>query len=155
MGMNLTAFTLVVAAGCLHAIWNLAAKRLSGNIGVFWLGLWLVALVLVPLALLGNYEIVNATALPFMVATGLLHAVYFGLLAAAYRHGELSIVYPLARGTGVAGTGLAAWVLVGERISWVGHSASFVSAWVSCSWGCANGIDPAVRAPMSWLCCWD
>jgi hypothetical protein len=37
--MNLTAFALVVAAACLHALWNLAAKRVSGNVGVRWLGL--------------------------------------------------------------------------------------------------------------------
>src|SRR5690242_580166 len=55
-----------------------------------------------------------------MVATGLLHAAYFTLLAASYRHGELSVVYPLARGTGVAGTALFAWLVLGERPSALG-----------------------------------
>jgi hypothetical protein len=34
MCLNLTAFALVVAAACLHALWSLAAKRVSGNVGV-------------------------------------------------------------------------------------------------------------------------
>jgi drug/metabolite transporter (DMT)-like permease len=53
----------------------------------------------------------------YIVATGLIHAGYFGLLAAGYRRGELSVVYPLARGTGVAGTALVAWTGIGEGIS--------------------------------------
>jgi drug/metabolite transporter (DMT)-like permease len=55
-----------------------------------------------------------------MAATALLHAAYFALLAASYRHGELSVVYPLARGTGVAGTGGVAWLVLGERPSALG-----------------------------------
>jgi drug/metabolite transporter (DMT)-like permease len=114
--MDLTAFTLVVTAALLHALWNLAAKRVSGNIGVLWLGLCVGALVLAPFAAysaLGSFELAG---LPYMAATGLLHAAYFSLLAASYRHGELSIVYPLARGTGVAGTALFARVVLGERL---------------------------------------
>src|SRR5262245_30634791 len=45
-GMNLSAFALVVAAACLHALWNLAAKRVSGNVGVLWLGLCLAGVAL-------------------------------------------------------------------------------------------------------------
>jgi hypothetical protein len=46
--MNLTAFALVVAAACLHALWNLAAKRVAGNLGVLWLGLCLAGVALAP-----------------------------------------------------------------------------------------------------------
>ena len=40
----------------------------------------------------------DAAAWPFVVASSLLEVAYFALLAAGYRHGELSVVYPLARG---------------------------------------------------------
>jgi uncharacterized membrane protein len=59
----------------------------------------------------------DPAGLPYIVATGLIHAAYFGLLAAGYRQGELSVVYPLSRGTGVAGTALLAWAVVGEGVS--------------------------------------
>jgi drug/metabolite transporter (DMT)-like permease len=118
--MNLTAFALVVAAACLHALWNLAAKRVSGNIGVLWLGLCLAGIVLAPFALYSAWQSFDPAGLPYIVATGLIHAGYFGLLAAGYRQGELSIVYPLSRGTGVAGTALLAWAVVGEGISALG-----------------------------------
>ena len=118
--MSLTAFALVVAAACLHALWNLAAKRVSGNVGVLWLGLCLCGVMLAPFALLSAVRSFDPAGLPYIVATGLIHAAYFGFLAAGYRHGELSIVYPLSRGTGVAGTALVAWAVTGEGISALG-----------------------------------
>ena len=104
--MNLTAFTLVVVAACLHALWNLAAKRVSGNLSVLWLGLCLAGVALAPFALYSALQSFDPAGLPYIVATGLIHAAYFGLLAAGYRHGELSIVYPLARGTDAMAMGI-------------------------------------------------
>jgi multidrug transporter EmrE-like cation transporter len=118
--MNLTAFALVVAAACLHALWNLAAKRVSGNLGVLWLGLCLAGVALAPFALASAVRSFDPAGLPYLAATGLIHAAYFGLLAAAYRRGELSVVYPLSRGTGVAGTALLARAVVGEGVSALG-----------------------------------
>jgi drug/metabolite transporter (DMT)-like permease len=118
--MNLTAFALVVAAACLHALWNLAAKRVSGNVGVLWLGLCWCGVALAPFALCSAVQSFDPAGLPFIAATGLIHAAYFGLLAAGYRHGELSVVYPLSRGTGVAGTALLAWAVVEEGVSALG-----------------------------------
>src|SRR6516162_2590174 len=118
--MDFTAFALVATAACLHALWNLAAKRVSGNLGVLWLGLCLAGAILTPFALLSAWQSFDLAGLPYIVATGLIHAAYFGLWAAGYRHGELSIVYPLSRGTGVAGTALVAWTVTGEGISALG-----------------------------------
>ncbi len=118
--MSFTAFGLVLVAACLHAFWNLTAKRVSGNLGVFWLGLWLAAIVLVPFAGYSAYQSFNLAGLPYILATAIIHTAYFALLAAGYRHGELSTVYPLARGTGVAGTALSAWAVIDEPISTLG-----------------------------------
>lgn len=118
--MNLTAFVLVIFAGCLHATWNLTAKRVSGNIAVFWLGLCMVGVGLAPVAAVSAAQSFNVEGVPYMLATALIHTAYFALLAGGYKHGELSTVYPLARGTGVAGTALVAGTLLDERISVVG-----------------------------------
>jgi drug/metabolite transporter (DMT)-like permease len=109
----------VLVAAVVHALWNLVAKKVSGNIGVFWLGLSLAALLLAPVALLFG-SLPDLAGLPYMLATGAIHAVYFSLLAFSYQHGEMSVVYPLARGTGVAGTAILAGTLIGEHVSWVG-----------------------------------
>jgi drug/metabolite transporter (DMT)-like permease len=51
----------------------------------------------------------------FMIGTGLLQAGYFLFLQAGYRLGDLSLVYPLGRGTGALLAALAGIVLLGER----------------------------------------
>lgn len=118
--MTLSAFILVVIAAVLHSMWNLAAKKASGNIGVFWLGLCFGSLLLAPFALLVALEGFDPAGLPYILATGLIHTAYFALLAASYRHGEMSLVYPLARGSGVAGTAVVASAFLGEPASWIG-----------------------------------
>lgn len=118
--MTSVAFTLVIAAAVLHALWNFWAKRTSGGIGVFWLGLCFAGLTLAPVAVLTDLSTWTARGLSCVVATGLLHAVYFGLLTAAHEHGEMSVVYPLSRGTGVLGTALLGWVALGEQIAELG-----------------------------------
>jgi drug/metabolite transporter (DMT)-like permease len=89
----------------------------AGNLGVLWLGLCLAGVALTPFALYDASRSFDTAGLAYLAATGLTHAGYLGLLAAGYRQGELSVVYPLARGTGVAGTALVAWAVIGEGIS--------------------------------------
>src|SRR5690349_16047947 len=52
-----------------------------------------------------------------MVVSGALHALYFLLLQRGYATGDLSLVYPLARGTGPLLSTTAAIVFLGERPS--------------------------------------
>jgi multidrug transporter EmrE-like cation transporter len=74
--MSLTGFALVVAAACLHALWNLAAKRVSGNLGVLWLGLCLAGVALAPFALPSALQSFNLAGLPCFATTGLVHAAH-------------------------------------------------------------------------------
>jgi drug/metabolite transporter (DMT)-like permease len=57
---------------------------------------------------------------PFAVATVAIHAVYFWALGRAYAAGDLSLVYPVARGLGVALVPLLAFLFLDERLSGVG-----------------------------------
>ncbi len=56
-------------------------------------------------------------AFVFMAGSGVLHTVYASLLQRGYRTGDLSLVYPLARGTGPLVATLAAIAFFGERPS--------------------------------------
>jgi len=111
--MSVNVFLLVLVAAVLHASWNYAARKAEGNLRVVWLGLCAATLFSLPVILgllIFRREIglLSAAAWGFVAATGLLHAAYFLLLSAAYRTGELSVVYPVSRGTGVALTALLA-----------------------------------------------
>jgi len=79
--MTLTAFFLVGVATVLHACWNLAAKRASGNLGGFWLALCFAGLLLIPVVGLAGLP-VDLAGLPYIIATGLIHTAYFSLLTA-------------------------------------------------------------------------
>jgi drug/metabolite transporter (DMT)-like permease len=115
------ALALVVCAAVLHAIWNALAKRADNQFVFLWCSVSLATALLLPLGLLRlPAEPAPASGLPFVAASVAIHALYFWALGRAYRHGDFSRVYPMARGLGVALVPLAALPLFGERLSWLG-----------------------------------
>jgi EamA-like transporter family. len=119
--MSLIVFLLIICSAFLHAIWNFAAKKASGNFYVVYLGLLVSCILIFPfLFTLSFREIFNTRAFPYVLATGTIHAVYFFALAKAYEHGDISSAYPIARGTGVAGTALIAFFCLNETITLIG-----------------------------------
>jgi drug/metabolite transporter (DMT)-like permease len=112
---------LVLAAAVLHASWNLLAKRAgSAGVGFVWLCAAVASVLYLPLAI-GAYVVarphIGATEVAFLLGSGALHALYFTLLQYGYRVGDLSVVYPLARGTGPMISTVIAIAVLGERPS--------------------------------------
>ena len=118
--MSATALALILVAAVAHATWNLFSKQASvaGASSFVWL---------MSLAATGLYAPVVAVSVllspprltmldwVFMVGTGFLQVGYFLFLQASYRLGDLSLVYPLGRGSGALLAALAGIVLLGER----------------------------------------
>lgn len=118
--MTPLALALVLASAVTHATWNLLAKRAGGGVPFVWLFTAVSAAVYAPLAAgaawmtgtrLGPEELV------FVAGSAVLHLGYFLLLQRGYRAGDLSLVYPLARGTGPVLSTAAAVAMLGERPS--------------------------------------
>ena len=87
----------VLAAALLHAVWNALLKGRAGDAHVTSTGLSLAwALLAWPLVWV-NGPLPLAAWGPLLGSVA-VHVVYFSLLTAAYRSGELSLVYPIARG---------------------------------------------------------
>jgi drug/metabolite transporter (DMT)-like permease len=115
-----TALALIFVAAVAHATWNLYSKQASASgATVFW---WLVALAAtvgyLPVVLLTvavTHPHLTAANWGFMAGTGLLQAGYFLFLQRGYQAGDLSLVYPVGRGTGALLAALAGVVLLGER----------------------------------------
>jgi drug/metabolite transporter (DMT)-like permease len=123
--MSLNVFLLVLLAAALHAVWNYAARKAQGDVQVIWLGLFAASLFASPVILgllvsRGWTGMVTGGCWGFVVSTGFLHAAYFLVLASAYRTGELSVVYPLSRGTGVGLTAVLAPLLFREPVALAG-----------------------------------
>jgi drug/metabolite transporter (DMT)-like permease len=121
--MPLAAVGLVLLSCVLHAFWNLLFKRAGDKLAFMALFLTLTPLLYLPLPILLRREAVPPAGWLCVGATGLLYAGYFLLLAQAYRHGELSVAYPLARGVGPALTFAWGVLFLGERPSAAGAAA--------------------------------
>jgi drug/metabolite transporter (DMT)-like permease len=93
----LGAVALALSAAFLHAGWNvlLAGSRdtRSSTAGLL---IWGVALLAVPALVTRG---VSAEAVPYIAASAVFELCYFVLLARAYDSGEVSVVYPVARGS--------------------------------------------------------
>jgi drug/metabolite transporter (DMT)-like permease len=118
--MSSLAVVLVLAAAVAHASWNLIAKRAGGG-AVFVLLYGLVgAAACLPF---GVGEVIafgggrGAGVWLFAAGSGVLHAAYFLLVQLGYRHGDLSVVYPLARGSAPVLAAVMAILIYGERPS--------------------------------------
>jgi drug/metabolite transporter (DMT)-like permease len=108
---------LVLLSALAHSTWNLLLKR-SGDKEIFvW---WLLAAGSVVLAPLGGVLLwLNPIPPPgwwLVLATTVLHIFYFVLLGRGYTQGDLSLVYPIARGIGPMLVPILAVVLLGEDI---------------------------------------
>ena len=96
-------FALVAGAAVLHVTWNVLLKTAGDPLRAAAIGMATAGAVICPIALVvwiatGRPE-VPTSSLTLGAVSGVLEATYFSFLAAAYRRGDLSLVYPLARGT--------------------------------------------------------
>jgi drug/metabolite transporter (DMT)-like permease len=113
------ALTLVLAAAFIHATWNFLAKRAgAGGAPFVWLFSALSAIIYLPLALgvlLIQRPPLGTLSLCFILGSATLHLGYFLMLQKGYQTGDLSLIYPLARGTGPTLSTIAAILFFGER----------------------------------------
>jgi len=97
------ALILVLLSAVAHATWNFLAKRATNQEVFIWWVLISISVLLLPLAaiLIWRYPILYP-GWWFIFGTVVLHALYFVFLGRSYIYADLSLVYPVARGTGPA-----------------------------------------------------
>ncbi len=116
--MSALALGLVLVSAVIHASWNLVTKRAGADTPFLWLAYVTGALVYAPLALavvLVARPVLPPVALVFVAVAVVLQTLYFLVLTAGYRSGDLSVVYPLARSTGPLLATAGAVAIFGER----------------------------------------
>ena len=118
--MDSLALALVLVSAVMHASWNILLKTAGDPLRTATAGMIAASLVIVPGSaavwwLLGRPPVPpEGIAVGFV--SGLAEIAYFVFLAAAYRRGDLSVVYPLARGTAPLLIVLIGVVVLGERL---------------------------------------
>ena len=158
--MSSLALTLVLLAAITHAIWNLAAKKCGGATIVFAFLTAAVAVVIwSPLVVgyLNYYPSVSPVAWGWqawlvITASAVVHSVYFVVLLHGYRAAPLSVVYPIARGTGPLISSFAAILVFNEELTFSGVSGVLliVCGVLLLSTGPSAGDVAALRRGLIW-----
>jgi drug/metabolite transporter (DMT)-like permease len=115
------AFILIMAAAFLHAGWNLLAKASKNTAALMW---WATALGTggygVWLAIGPGIFLNSGSWLPFTVSA-LWEIGYFVTLVQGYSKGDLSLVYPISRGSAPILAALLGAIVFAERLPWMGY----------------------------------
>ena len=149
--MSPLALAIVFVAAFTHATWNYAAKRAGGGLPFVWLGGLVSFGFYIPVVTaycLWNHPSLPGPAMLLFIGSGVIKTAYSLLLQRSYRHGEFSLIYPLARGTGPLLSTLAAVVLFGERPTAVALAGGAV---IVASVFCLTGGTSLLRADRSHL----
>ena len=121
--MPLSALALVVLAGLIHACWNIVAKKVGGDARFAFFTGALMMLVWAPLGLWQSWLQLpdwGWQAYCVVVVSGFLHVGYYLVLLRGYREADLTVVYPLARGSGPLLSSTLAILFLGEQLSALG-----------------------------------
>ena len=97
--MTPIAIILVGTAAALHAIWNLLGKRQNPSAAFFLIATLAAVVALSPLLIYHRQvlAIIPSSVWRLIVVSSVFEVIYYTALAGAYRNGEMSLVYPLAR----------------------------------------------------------
>ena len=121
--MPLQAVLLVLLGALIHAGWNIAAKKANGDARFTFFSCLIMLVVWSPLCIWLGWNVVptwGMTEWGLMALSGFVHWVYFYCLLTGYRKSDLTIVYPLARGSGPLLSSSVAVVVFGEQLSSLG-----------------------------------
>jgi uncharacterized membrane protein len=158
--MHAVAFTLVISGAVVHALWNIIAKASSGGTLFVWAYSTVSALIYLPVAIWAVPATASAwtpLGLTAVLMSGVLHLGYALALQGGYGKADLSIVYPVARGTGPTLSVAGAILLLGEPCTWpigvgtavvvigvytvgvIGHAPEG-PLWSGIKWGALTGL---------------
>ena len=111
----------MLLAALLHASWNALVK--IGGDGLVRLGIinMTASLCCVPLLFIAEFP--AAASWPYLAASVLIHQAYYAFLVQGYRFGDLSLVYPIARGIAPLLVAIGGYALAGETLNATGIGA--------------------------------
>lgn len=169
--MPLSALTLVLLAALCHAVWNVAAKSAGGDARFALLSSLFVSALWLPVALWFGWGVVGgwgAAEWVVIAASAVVHVSYFLTLLRGYRAADLTVVYPVARGTAPLLSAGVALLLFGEQVSALGAGGVLMivagvfliaggpglfraardpaarrRVWLGIGWGAATGVQIA------------
>ena len=120
-GMTPDIFMIVLFAALMHAVWNAVVKGATDRtitFGLVSVGHTIPAIIIAPFV-----PLPDPALLPFIAASTVIHWGYYYFLNTSYRFGDLSLVYPVARGIAPLLVAVLAFIWLGEALpamAWAG-----------------------------------
>jgi drug/metabolite transporter (DMT)-like permease len=108
------AFALAFSSAFVHALWNLLLARARDSEAATAVALIAGTIAFAPVAAL-TWQL-DSGVWPYLAASAALEIAYFALLAAAYDRGEITVVYPVARGSAPLLVALFSVILLGTSL---------------------------------------
>jgi uncharacterized membrane protein len=122
--MDLAVIGLVAISAVLHVAWNVRLNTAGDPLRAATVGMLAATAAIVPVGTvawwLSGQPTLPVDGIVLGVASGTVEAIYFVLLSAAYRRGDLSVVYPIARGTAPLLAVAIGVGILGERLGVAG-----------------------------------
>jgi drug/metabolite transporter (DMT)-like permease len=125
-------WALVLVAAVIHALWNYVVKTIPGGTSFVWLGAFAVSIWMTPVLIIWLYFYPFELTMPVfwgLLVSSVLHLVYFLTLQHGYAVSDLSVVYPLARGSAPIFSSMAAVYFLEEQFgkyTYAGLAAVFL-----------------------------
>jgi drug/metabolite transporter (DMT)-like permease len=119
--MPVEVFAMVLGAAFVHATWNALMKADGDRLAL--LQVMACTQLMMSLALLPFVPLPATASWPYLAANPLLTTAYTLFLERAYRSGDLSLVYPLARGIAPLFVAVISVVLLGEHLNQMSQAA--------------------------------
>ncbi|WP_282941133.1 SMR family transporter [Paenibacillus sp. RC67] len=150
--MIIVSLLLVICSGLTHAVWNLFAKK-SEEKGLF---LWAILIpsivILLPSSVMELIHAdLSASGYVLVVLSLGLQAAYGLLLTETYKHGDLSQVYPVMRGTSTLLIPTIGVIFLGESLSllgWLGLGCILAGIFIMSGRTFGRNIGGAQRKPL-------
>ena len=119
--MTLPVIAIILSAALLHALWNAIVKTAADRTTT--LGLVAFGQVIPSAVMIAVLPLPSVESAPYILISTVVHFGYYYMLGRAYQHGDLSVVYPIARGIVPALVGFWAMLFAGEMLppqAWAG-----------------------------------
>lgn len=143
--MPITALILILAAAFLHALYNFLVKSSRNAAGFLWWTVTLGAIGYGAWLLTGPGIFLSRESIPYFLISTLAELGYFVALVRGYARGDLSLVYPLSRGS--PPVFLAVWsaILLAERLPVAGYAGIAVAVAGICITSVSPGTAGQIR----------
>ena len=136
-------FITVITAALVHASWNFLVKASTDKtlaMGAIVIGHVPIAVIILPLA-----TIPDSKSIPYLLTGIVLHFGYQLFLLKSYEHGDLTKVYPIARGTAPLLVGLFSLIVLGVELSSATIFSIIIIGVAVISWACGQKSDRQKR----------